>query len=174
MQLAFLDMRIDNCLEKLRMRTRDIIEAEEKMQLACNEDLEPDQVDEYNDSADLDVPTASPDGDIMSLISQTIRRLESANVFGLIGALTYAAFIMPVAAMDQQLALGSQFPIAESMASHQVPTMAIGTCASMLLLCGGHTLGAAKSLVAPLMGITSVLWFMLRNDSAVDPRLAWG
>ncbi|KAF1967355.1 hypothetical protein BU23DRAFT_602915 [Bimuria novae-zelandiae CBS 107.79] len=39
-------------------------------------------------------------------------------------------------------------------------------------LIGGVAL-TASSLLGPLMGICSMLWLMMRNDAAVDPRLAW-
>lgn len=31
----------------------------------------------------------------------------------------------------------------------------------------------SRSLIGPLMGISSMLWLMMRNDSAIDPRMAW-
>jgi hypothetical protein len=33
--------------------------------------------------------------------------------------------------------------------------------------------GTMKSLLGPLMGVTSVLWVMMRNDPAVRPELSW-
>lgn len=41
------------------------------------------------------------------------------------------------------------------------------------LLIGGVAFTVSSNLLGPLMGISSMLWLMMRNDSAIDPRLAW-
>lgn len=65
------------------------------------------------------------------------------------------------------------FVTPNGMGWHQAQTMAIGTFTAMLFLFGGYLMGVARSLVGPVMGIISVLFFRLRNDAAVRPSVAW-
>lgn len=41
------------------------------------------------------------------------------------------------------------------------------------ILIGGLAFTVSSSLIGPLTGISSMLWLMMRNDSAIDFRLAW-
>ncbi|KAJ4287617.1 hypothetical protein N0V90_012320 [Kalmusia sp. IMI 367209] len=173
MHMALMEMRIDHGMARLETRKREMIKAGEEMQSAYENHAELEEVEQPCNHDFDPLPKMEPPRVILDLILQTIRRLEACSVFRCIGVLVCAALIAPAAAMEDQLAIGRAFSITEAMDPHQVPTIAIGTCTGMLFLCGGYVLGAAKTSVAPLMGITSVLWFMLRNDAAVSPGLAW-
>ncbi|CAI6333157.1 unnamed protein product [Periconia digitata] len=72
--------------------------------------------------------------------------------------------VTPVAAVNEAVS----FP-ANNLAT-QPP---IGTFFHICFLIGGIAVTFSSNLVGPLMGVTSVLWLMMRNDSAVDPKSAW-
>ncbi|KAL5420297.1 hypothetical protein PMIN06_003085 [Paraphaeosphaeria minitans] len=174
MHMAWMDMCIDNGMIELELRTRAMKKARDEMQTlsGCLPDLAGDDVTANNRKTKL---LASLDicGTILELIMRTIRRLETGAMTKCIAALTCAALIAPVAAIDDQLVVGRAFPVPD-MGIYQAPTIALGTLTSMLFLRLGHLMGAARSLVGPLMGISSVLYFMMRNDAAVGPVIAWG
>lgn len=44
---------------------------------------------------------------------------------------------------------------------------------ALLILLGQFGAAASGALVGPLMGTTSVLWLIMRNDAAIDPKLSW-
>lgn len=47
-------------------------------------------------------------------------------------------------------------------------------CGLKLLFLIGHCIFAStSSVVGPLMGVTSILWLMMRNDAAVSPKVSW-
>lgn len=57
-----------------------------------------------------------------------------------------------------------------------VPTitdMASGVFIGFIMAIPGCMSLALTSLLGPLMGTSSVLWFIMRNDEAVKPRFAW-
>jgi hypothetical protein len=43
----------------------------------------------------------------------------------------------------------------------------------LLFLIGNCIFASTSSVVGPLMGVTSILWLMMRNDAAVSPRVSW-
>lgn len=43
----------------------------------------------------------------------------------------------------------------------------------LLLFLGQRTSELSSALVGPLMGITSVLWLMMRNNAAISPKASW-
>jgi hypothetical protein len=67
---------------------------------------------------------------------------------------------------------GYYFPMPEE-ANAGLPRFAVGALTGLVFLISGYLMGAARSFVGPLMGITSVLWFMMRNDPAVKPEVSW-
>ncbi|KAL5386636.1 hypothetical protein DPSP01_004000 [Paraphaeosphaeria sporulosa] len=174
MHMAWMDMCIDNGMMELELRTRAMKKARDEMQALgeCLPDLAEEDVttDDRKSKplASLDVCETTSE-----LIMRTIRCLEAGAMTKCIAALTCAALIAPVTAIDDRLVLGRTFAVPD-MDVHPVPTIAIGTLTSMLFLCGGHLMGTARGLIGPLMGITSVLYFMMRNDAAVEPIIAWG
>ncbi|KAF2443746.1 hypothetical protein P171DRAFT_522244 [Karstenula rhodostoma CBS 690.94] len=174
MHMAFMDMCLDNGMMELELRTRALKEARDEMQTIGLRipDISEEDVSGHDRKAES-LPSLDVGGTTMELIMRTIRCLEAGAMSKCIAALTCAVLIAPAAAMDDQLVLGRAFPIPD-VEVHQVPMIAIGTLTSMLFLCGGYLMGAARSLVGPLMGVSSVLYFMMRNDAAVEPVLAWG
>lgn len=51
--------------------------------------------------------------------------------------------------------------------------MAIGIMIGFVMAIPGYLSRVMTSLLGPLMGTSSVLWFVMRNDEAVKPRFAW-
>ncbi|KAJ4347949.1 uncharacterized protein N0V89_009321 [Didymosphaeria variabile] len=175
MHMTLMDMCMDNAMKEFELRKRAMIKARDDMQAAGElllDEPEDDAVAGHQEEGTL--PRSNLSGITMELVLRTIRGLEGGPASTCIAALTCAMLIAPAAAMDDHLVLGRVFSAPDVYEIHQVPTMAIGTLTGMLLLCGGYLMGAARSLVGPLMGITSVLYFMLRNDAAVEAVLAWG
>lgn len=113
--------------------------------------------------------------------SSGIRIGKMTRCFAILAAVS---MIMPAAAMDHELVpVGASAVTAAAAAAgaaaanvvdpNHIPTVAAGTCTGILFLCVGYLTGAARSLLGPLMGITSVLWFIMRNDAAIKPGLSW-
>ncbi|KAF2855326.1 hypothetical protein T440DRAFT_464600 [Plenodomus tracheiphilus IPT5] len=48
-----------------------------------------------------------------------------------------------------------------------------GITLRVLLMIGQCLFIFSGSIMGPLMGITSVLWLIMRNDTAIDPKLSW-
>lgn len=49
----------------------------------------------------------------------------------------------------------------------------IGLCITLLLFIGQNFVALFGTLLEPSMGITSILWLMMRNDAAISPKMAW-
>jgi hypothetical protein len=96
---------------------------------------------------------------------------------------SFFSIIVPANAIDYgENAMISLYPRPYILPGHdaapyiprnEVPRMAAGVCTGLLVIVGGHLSGAVKTLLGPLMGITSVLWFIMRNDAAVKPGFSW-
>jgi hypothetical protein len=87
--------------------------------------------------------------------------------------------VVPVTAMDNQISMAS-YPAQNthgiSMAN---PTpgypmrgflVSTGTMAFVIV---GYVVTMTSQMLGPLMGITSVLWFIMRNDAAIRPSFSW-
>ena len=87
--------------------------------------------------------------------------------------------VVPVASMDNQISLAT-YPVQNTHGGHmanqnsqpplRLPFLAIGT---MSFVAVGYMATLASHMLGPLMGITSVLWFIMRNDTAVRPSFSW-
>jgi hypothetical protein len=51
--------------------------------------------------------------------------------------------------------------------------LAVGVLIAAFLMIGGQGCSMARSMLAPVMGATSVLFVMLRNDDAIKAEIAW-
>lgn len=49
----------------------------------------------------------------------------------------------------------------------------ISAVVALLLLAGHHAVIISGTLTGPAMGISSVLWLVMRNDAAIEPRWSW-
>jgi hypothetical protein len=49
----------------------------------------------------------------------------------------------------------------------------LGSIVSFILVAVSCVSAMAKSMLGSLMGVSSVLWFVMRNDSAIRPSLSW-
>jgi hypothetical protein len=84
-------------------------------------------------------------------------------------ALAFFVLISPVTAFDDELHARPQAP----RFRHHGYWTPIAYCLNILLLIGHQSVNSATTLVAPSMGITSVLWLMMRNDVAISPKASW-
>lgn len=100
-------------------------------------------------------------------------RLGKWGIEKALAILTVASLVAPTAALDHELVPAGMLTSSSVMGSGHIPEVAAGTCSGVLLIFGGYVTGAARSLLGPLMGISSVLWFVMRNDAAIHPRLSW-
>lgn len=98
---------------------------------------------------------------IISLITNTL-----ASRVILLAAL--AMFISPAAAMD--LDHGHQDPTLNTA----LPQIHTATwCVGLTWLIGERVRNIVQPLPAPIMGASSILFVMFRNDDAIDPWLSW-
>jgi hypothetical protein len=84
-------------------------------------------------------------------------------------ALAFFALISPTTAFDDE----SQTILYASRSRHHGYWTSIAFCLSLLFLVGHKFINVSITLVEPLMGITSVLWLMMRNDAAISPKASW-
>lgn len=172
MHIAWMDLCIEHGMTELKLRTTAMVEARDEMQksggsLAIIPEDDTERESETQPRTSLEIDQTS-----IGLMQKTIRCLEAGPTGKCVAALTWAALIAPAAAMDGQMVLGSAFPVPD-VTLNQSPTIALGGLLSVLFLYGGLLMGVAKSLLGPMMGISSLLYFMMRNDSAVEPAFAW-
>lgn len=169
MHMALMDMRIENSMEEFELRKRAMVKAGKEMHVIRTETVKSE--DEGSTSeAETQPSLIEISSHTRNLVLWTIRRLKACKIHRCIVALTCASLIVPAKAMDHSLAMETSMAVFDP---NQSPTVAIGTCTGILFILGGHFMGAAKNMVGPLMGISSVLYFMMRNDTAVKPSLAW-
>lgn len=83
-------------------------------------------------------------------------------------ALCAMQVVTPVAAADEPYALS--YASAGRPRSYPVP---VSLCFTLVVLIGHYVLAFSGMLVGPWMGITSVLWLMMRNDAAIKPEVSW-
>ncbi|KAF2647369.1 hypothetical protein K491DRAFT_723494 [Lophiostoma macrostomum CBS 122681] len=55
----------------------------------------------------------------------------------------------------------------------QLVQLFAGAFTGIFLILSGHLTGAARTLLGPLMGITGIMWFIMRNDAAIKPVVSW-
>lgn len=70
--------------------------------------------------------------------------------------------------MDQLQAVGNDLAV-PNFGLH-VP---IGAVIGSSIVIGRHTLAFFKVPLGPLMVSTSVVWLMMRNDAAINPKTSW-
>jgi hypothetical protein len=86
----------------------------------------------------------------------------------LILALSLVVLITPAAAFDEPHGLSTA-----TAGQHHSPRLPIGYFIALLLMIGQTVAAFSSTLVGPAMGVTSVLWLMMRNDDAISPRASW-
>jgi hypothetical protein len=87
----------------------------------------------------------------------------------LLVSLVFCALIIPTAALDNESHM-----LAHASRSHvDVHWSPIGLCLTILFLVGHHFVALFHISVGPLMGTTSILWLMMRNDAAISPKVSW-
>ncbi|KAF2826156.1 hypothetical protein CC86DRAFT_406450 [Ophiobolus disseminans] len=96
--------------------------------------------------------------------------VPNATLTRLLHFVPLVALLDPVMAQDElALQLYSRADILVSDLDPRLPVNLAGTY--MLVIAGLVT--TAQDLLGPLMGVSSVLWFIMRNDAAIEPSIAW-
>ncbi|KAH7392947.1 hypothetical protein BKA66DRAFT_316727 [Pyrenochaeta sp. MPI-SDFR-AT-0127] len=95
---------------------------------------------------------------------QNRARLQMWVIF----AFTLSALAAPALALDEPYALSH-----DQVSHHYRRRVPIGICLTFLVLIGHYAVAFSGTLVGPSMGITSVLWLMMRNDAAITPKASW-
>jgi len=84
--------------------------------------------------------------------------------------LALSMLIVPAGALDPaDGAVGS----APNASPRFFQRITIGGCISIALIAGGTLHRGVKALLGPVMGASSVLFVMFRNDSAIKAEIAW-
>jgi len=114
-----------------------------------------------------------------SLLFQRLRPLIKTILVPLAIFIVVTSLVVPVAAMDNQMALGP-YPVQNAYGAFaanppprfplRVPLTSLG---ATTFLAAGSLLAMASQMLGSLMGVTSVLWFIMRNDAAVQPSFSW-
>lgn len=87
--------------------------------------------------------------------------------------------VVPVTAMNNQISTAS-YPVqnthgismADLTPGYPMRGFLVST-GTMTFVVVGYMVAMASQMLGPLMGITSVLWFIMRNDAAIRPSLSW-
>lgn len=88
--------------------------------------------------------------------------------------LAFMLFLMLIGsarALDNDIAL-QPYP-ANMIAPDPGHRASIGLVGTYALVVAGLLTTTAASLLGPLMGVSSVLWFIMRNDAAIKPSASW-
>ncbi|KAF2826159.1 hypothetical protein CC86DRAFT_25642 [Ophiobolus disseminans] len=120
---------------------------------------------------------------VSRMFQRTFRRASSHSVdprFGLslrprkwLGLTVVAILVAPTMAVDDQIVPLSAHTAGEVDAHNIIPNVAFGTASGVIFLITGYLSSTTRTSVGPLMGISGVLWFIMRNDEAVKPSFAW-
>jgi len=110
--------------------------------------------------------------DTSNHITTSVGRIHAGHLDRLLFAVLFMMLVKPATALDEPQAL-SPTAAAAAAGYYYHPRYPIGFFISLLLLIGQSFASFSSTLVGPAMGITSVLWLMLRNDSAISPRASW-
>jgi len=84
-----------------------------------------------------------------------------------------ATVIGPVTAFDTPDTTLAQYPRANTIVPHPRPQMQMGLVGTYILVVAGLVTTTTKNLLGPLMGVSSVMWFIMRNDAAIKPSISW-
>jgi len=80
----------------------------------------------------------------------------------------FVVLITPAAALDEPHAM-----ITATAGHRHDSRLPIGSFINLFLFIGQAVAAFSTTLVGPAMGITSVLWLMMRNDNAISPKASW-
>lgn len=90
-------------------------------------------------------------------------------------ALTWALLVLLLTALVLPATAADSPPAGSPTTTGQAPAYlpCIEASLSLLFTIGQSVVAFFGRLVAPLMGITSILWLMMRNDAAINPQASW-
>ena len=83
------------------------------------------------------------------------------NLVRVLMAFLFFSFALPSTALEDDVYAPTQDPSRQRQS--QIASIA---------LCG-YVILVTRVTLGPLMGVSSILWLMMRNDSAINPRLSW-
>jgi hypothetical protein len=86
----------------------------------------------------------------------------------LVFAFALSLMVIPATALDEprpphQIAYGQ----------YHAPEALVGLCTAAIVLFADRIIAYSSLLIGPSMGVTSVLWLMMRNDGAISPGSSW-
>ena len=106
--------------------------------------------------------------DTSNNITMPVRKHRARNLSVLVMVVLLSVLVMPANALDEPYALST------ATASHHYGSrLPIGYFITVFLLIGQAVAAFSTTLVGPAMGITSVLWLIMRNDNAISPKASW-
>jgi hypothetical protein len=97
------------------------------------------------------------------------RLLYSQTLFWPLIVLIFAALVAPVNAVDDHV--GAMLVPDPAPGLHA--RLPIATTRRYIFLAFGCLATTAKGMLGPLMGVSSVLWFVMRNDELIQRNHAW-
>ncbi|KAH7073839.1 hypothetical protein BKA63DRAFT_514884 [Paraphoma chrysanthemicola] len=103
-------------------------------------------------------------------LSQIFVSPSTARLFS---ATTIALLISPAIAMDDQVVAVMSHTATDTTLISIASGVEWGTFGAISIVTADLLRSKSRTVLAPLMGISSVLWFMMRNDSAIPPKLSW-
>ncbi|KAF2878544.1 hypothetical protein BDV95DRAFT_24924 [Massariosphaeria phaeospora] len=124
-------------------------------------------------------------------IFKIVPRITSSGILGSVPRyfrhavllVALSSLIQPASGLDYDGTVMVPFPEApfaipdgtpvRSVLQEEVPRIVAGAFTGIFFVLGGYLGGAVRSLLGPLMGVTSVLWFIMRNDAAIKPAISW-
>ena len=111
--------------------------------------------------------------------SLKIRPLAKTIFVPLMIFLVFTNLVIPVAAMDNQISLAT-YPLQNThdvFTANPPPRLPIRipltTIVTMAIFVVGYMMTMARQMLGPLMGVASIMSFILRNDAAVRPSISW-
>ncbi|KAH7411721.1 hypothetical protein DE146DRAFT_771336 [Phaeosphaeria sp. MPI-PUGE-AT-0046c] len=103
----------------------------------------------------------------------SLERKASAQVsMRLLAVLAFLTLVAPAAAAAADNDLYASFRT-NANGHTRGHNLEVSQLLALLILLAQYGVAASGALVGPLMGITGVLWLIMRNDAAIDPKLSW-
>jgi len=112
--------------------------------------------------------TATP----RAVIAASTRFVLRLTNFKLSCAFMLLATMIGRATAADELAL-QPHPGANIVTMDRDQRLPFGLVGTYMLVVAGLLTTTAQTLLGPLMGVSSVLWFIMRNDAAIKPSISW-
>ncbi|PSN59602.1 hypothetical protein BS50DRAFT_579838 [Corynespora cassiicola Philippines] len=101
--------------------------------------------------------------------------IRYGGIFCFIRLSVVGMLVMPAAGVDHQIVpSGSINPASNATAEDRTIYSVITLITGLISIAISYLISRTASMLGPVMGTTSVLWIIMRNDRAVAPSLSWG